>query len=421
MKYNEKINIINKVIKSILNQDDESDKLTKNIDELKSMVMKGRKPAEIGEIRDWASGKQIKTNEGWKPYTEGDGKPNGQENDNESDKDSMTKDPKQDLLDQIDSMHPDDLDSFLQDQGLNPNDDLNENLQKILSSDIEIDDFDADQDENFSGDIEDEKYNTEDLVNQLGIDTTGMSEQEILEMGDILDELEDHIISSGIADNYDDVMENIKIGLRAGYNVDEIINLDKEDFEQIKSDFRAEEEHNIKTKNSDENYEDDEIVSGYKDDLAKLDRRLDTSMSPVLRDKLQAQRDQLQQELDEYIGKSLDDLTVMKDVDENLKSDIMTFLIGNPNPTDDEVHEFAVKLGYEKDEVEEVIYSILGSIIGEGVSGGEKDDVDPDELSMGIDIEIEHTGDRDIAEKIARDHLAENPTYYSDLANAGID
>jgi hypothetical protein len=43
------------------------------------------------------------------------------------------------------------------------------------------------------------------------------------------------------------------------------------------------------------------------------------------------------------------------------------------------------------------------------------DPFEPDELEMGIEVEMEHTDDPDIAEQIARDHLAENPNYYTDL------
>lgn len=38
---------------------------------------------------------------------------------------------------------------------------------------------------------------------------------------------------------------------------------------------------------------------------------------------------------------------------------------------------------------------------------------------MGIAHEMEHTDDRDIASEIARDHLAEDPHYYSDMKAAG--
>ena len=48
-------------------------------------------------------------------------------------------------------------------------------------------------------------------------------------------------------------------------------------------------------------------------------------------------------------------------------------------------------------------------------------DMDPDELLMGTEHEMEHTDDPDVAEQIALDHLAEDPHYYSRLAACGID
>jgi len=48
-------------------------------------------------------------------------------------------------------------------------------------------------------------------------------------------------------------------------------------------------------------------------------------------------------------------------------------------------------------------------------------EVDPEELKIGIKVEYEHTKDRKIAEKIALDHLAENPRYYSLLKKSKID
>lgn len=42
-------------------------------------------------------------------------------------------------------------------------------------------------------------------------------------------------------------------------------------------------------------------------------------------------------------------------------------------------------------------------------------DVNPEELELGIRVEMEHTNDREIAKEIALDHLAEDPKYYSKL------
>lgn len=47
--------------------------------------------------------------------------------------------------------------------------------------------------------------------------------------------------------------------------------------------------------------------------------------------------------------------------------------------------------------------------------------VDQNELKMGIKHEMEHTKSASIAQEIALDHLAENPKYYSDLNQSGID
>jgi hypothetical protein len=52
------------------------------------------------------------------------------------------------------------------------------------------------------------------------------------------------------------------------------------------------------------------------------------------------------------------------------------------------------------------------------LEGGEADHIsdsnfDPKELKMGIEEEMEHTNDKKIAKEIAKDHLIEDPKYYS--------
>lgn len=54
------------------------------------------------------------------------------------------------------------------------------------------------------------------------------------------------------------------------------------------------------------------------------------------------------------------------------------------------------------------------------MSGGKADkkrpsDFDPEQLAIGVQHEMEHTSDEDIAREIAMDHLAEDPEYYSKL------
>lgn len=48
-------------------------------------------------------------------------------------------------------------------------------------------------------------------------------------------------------------------------------------------------------------------------------------------------------------------------------------------------------------------------------AGVTEKDVDPKELAMGIQVELEHTSDSETAKKIALDHLAEFSTYYTAL------
>ena len=49
-----------------------------------------------------------------------------------------------------------------------------------------------------------------------------------------------------------------------------------------------------------------------------------------------------------------------------------------------------------------------------------EDDVDQKELRIGIEEEFEHTNNFEIAKKIALDHLAEHPNYYTKLKEAGL-
>lgn len=48
------------------------------------------------------------------------------------------------------------------------------------------------------------------------------------------------------------------------------------------------------------------------------------------------------------------------------------------------------------------------------------EEFDPEELSMGEKVEMEHTDDPEEARKIAQDHLREHPDYYSRLKETGL-
>lgn len=123
-----------------------------------------------------------------------------------------------------------------------------------------------------------------------------------------------------------------------------------------------------------------------------------------LRNKLVAVRKSLEQKLQKEL-----------DNDKALRAEIIKFFKSNPEPTDVQMHALADRLQLEAPELERLVYSILSGIISGGISGGKDNPVDQAELDMGIAVEAEHTKDTAIAEKIARDHLAEDPKYYTKL------
>ena len=53
--------------------------------------------------------------------------------------------------------------------------------------------------------------------------------------------------------------------------------------------------------------------------------------------------------------------------------------------------------------------------------GREPSEFDPVQLRRGAKVEMEHTKDRKVAQRIAMDHLVEDPLYYVKLARVHID
>ena len=104
--------------------------------------------------------------------------------------------------------------------------------------------------------------------------------------------------------------------------------------------------------------------------------------------------------------------------DDKIYTAIMDFFADNPSPPDDDIHDLAEKLGLDPHDFEAKIYALLGSILGTGKAKEEKfteKDADPEQLKLGIKVEMEHTKNRAIAKRISLDHLAELPDYYTRL------
>ncbi len=66
------------------------------------------------------------------------------------------------------------------------------------------------------------------------------------------------------------------------------------------------------------------------------------------------------------------------------------------------------------DKLKESPIAPLGNAVGKHRHMSDED-FDPEQLAMGIKVEMEHTDDVNIAKEIAKDHLAECATYYTRL------
>lgn len=99
----------------------------------------------------------------------------------------------------------------------------------------------------------------------------------------------------------------------------------------------------------------------------------------------------------------------------DLEKRIVDFFHRHKNPPDRLVHNLAARLGVAPDEIETAIYKLLSSLFTAGRSAKQAVTPDPAQLAMGETVEREHTDNPYIARKIALDHLAEDPSYYSKL------
>lgn len=103
------------------------------------------------------------------------------------------------------------------------------------------------------------------------------------------------------------------------------------------------------------------------------------------------------------------------------EEEVLTFFKENPNPTDDDLHDWAEEQGYNIHKVEEIVYTFATKFVKFSTGGRSNEkgitekDVNPKELKMGMNVEKEHTDCEDCAKKIALDHLAELKDYYTRL------
>jgi hypothetical protein len=84
--------------------------------------------------------------------------------------------------------------------------------------------------------------------------------------------------------------------------------------------------------------------------------------------------------------------------------------------TDTEHNDWDVSYREFYDHLTEGVTSLTGGV-GDATAPS---NVNTKELSIGVQVEMEHTNDEKIATEIAMDHLTEDPEYYSKLVNAGL-
>jgi hypothetical protein len=109
------------------------------------------------------------------------------------------------------------------------------------------------------------------------------------------------------------------------------------------------------------------------------------------------------------------------DNENSSRSILVKFFNKNHNPDDESFHAFAESKGLNKHKLEAEAYALAtgyARFLGDGRAREKsvtESDVDSGELSRGTEVETEHTSDRTTAKRIALDHLAEIPDYYTRL------
>jgi hypothetical protein len=104
-----------------------------------------------------------------------------------------------------------------------------------------------------------------------------------------------------------------------------------------------------------------------------------------------------------------------------LEKKVAQFLSDNPNPDDEKFHKWAEGEKLDVHKAEAAAYR-LASVASSFVLAGRAQElklkssgVSPEELKMGVSVEMEHTTSKEMAERIALDHLAEVKDYYTRL------
>ena len=150
--------------------------------------------------------------------------------------------------------------------------------------------------------------------------------------------------------------------------------------------------------------------------MNKLIRALYKKGRKDLAKKVKATTDDLSKYLTPEYGPK--EVGVEEETDQKLKLILIKYFKKNPNPNDDDIHNLAENLKIDTHRLETVIYSLLGKFINLKHNDIPDAKFDPQQLKMGIKVEMEeHTDEPYIAKAICKAHLIEMPKdYYTKLA-----
>jgi hypothetical protein len=103
----------------------------------------------------------------------------------------------------------------------------------------------------------------------------------------------------------------------------------------------------------------------------------------------------------------------------DIQKKIIYYFASNPGLKLEQIKKFAINLGISTDIFEAEVYNLLASYINDiGKHNNIPDsEFDPEELALGIKIEMEHTDNPAIALSITKDHLSEFEKYNTMLVD----
>lgn len=93
------------------------------------------------------------------------------------------------------------------------------------------------------------------------------------------------------------------------------------------------------------------------------------------------------------------------------KEKIVELFTSESKISESDVEKLLKEIKIDRTEFDSIVYNLLTSFFNKGRynKSNKKHKFDKKELEMGLAVEMEHTNDPIIAEKIAKDHLTEKP------------